>query len=105
MGVNMKIKLVYGVKIPYTEGILDNIEYEYISNNNNIGYLDDCYNGKWVFLGKQLQTSNDFRDNGWDDFFWECKITSKDKKEVDTYLKNHNINDIKPSMFCLTYYS
>lgn len=108
MGVNMRIALVYGVKMEETEYSMECIykEFDCIYKEDlvgSFGYLDDCYSGKWVFFGSLLEITHDFRYDGWDDFFWNTKVPAKIKKNTKEKLLELGIQT-KPEVFVLTYY-
>lgn len=108
MGINMRVALVYGVKlegetdIAFRDGELDCLSTPKLINS--FGYLNDCYSDEWVFFGTLLKITDDFRHEGWADFFWDCNVNEDIKLNTEQHLISNNILET-PKIYCLTYYS
>ena len=99
MGINMEVKLIFGVKFDRLPSDVDELKLE----EAGLVCLDDCYSGEWVVVGVELETSQDNRYDS-QDFCWDVsKYVSLEVMAAER-LTSVGIY-AEPRIFCFTYYS
>jgi len=111
MGINMRIFHCYGIKVKSLDSIPNDKKEEYKNNFcdmslDELDYspciFDDCYAGEWEFFGQIINTSHDYRYDGWDSFEWEISFEDENKK-IDELCENFGLD--KPKHYVITYFS
>ena len=100
MGVNMEIKVVYGVKYDSIgDDLADKI---YDDKNARLTHYADCYSGEWDIVGIELESSQDNRyDN--QDFSWNLSKYDNFKTIAKEELEKIGLGG-EPKILCFTYY-
>jgi|GEM_PF-6515161 len=104
MGVDYRIAKFYGVKL--LEDEFDGDTFEALDSREDYStcYLSDCYSGEWLLIGKLIEMTESSRYEGDADFWFDSKVSKKDKEDARRILEEFNI-DKKPELHIFSYWS
>ena len=105
MGINMKVKMVIGVKYDKLPTGIINEDGELVNDKIGLTYYSDAYSGNWEILGIELDSSQDSRYED-QDFMWSVHSNNFESlTNIAKYRLNKIGINLVPSIIVFTYYT